>query len=166
MIQPTNPAARKLRKNPTDAERHLWRHIRLRQLDGWKFRRQHPIGNYIADFFCLEKRLIVEVDGGQHVENVLDEERTKFLERRGYRILRFWNNDVLKKTEAVLQKIMEALDTPPAPSPKEGGEMRLLRGLDTPPESPSQSCGDGKLARGLCRPPLKREERKDREYRE
>jgi very-short-patch-repair endonuclease len=120
-MQPLNPNARRLRKIPTDAERRLWRHLRLEQLSGHKFRRQHPIGNYIVDFYCHEKRLVVEVDGGQHLESADDDKRTFFLEASGYRVLRFWNNDVLSKTEGVVARILEALDTPPPSSPKAGG---------------------------------------------
>ena len=102
--------ARTLRRNPTEAERALWRHLRLRQLDGYKFRRQQPLGPYILDFICLEKRLIVELDGGQHAEQVVaDAERTAWLEGQGFRVLRFWNHDVLKDIQAVKEVIGRAL---------------------------------------------------------
>ena len=102
--------ARALRKNPTEAERALWRHLRSRQLDEHKFRRQQPLGLYIADFVCLEKRLIIEIDGGQHVGQVAsDAERTAWLEVQGFRVLRFWNHDVLKDAEAVVDVIRRAL---------------------------------------------------------
>ena len=92
--------ARALRKNPTEAERTLWRHLRLRQLDEHKFRRQQPVGSYIVDFICIEKRLVVELDGGQHSEQVAsDAERTALLEGEGFRVLRFWNHEVLKDIE-------------------------------------------------------------------
>lgn len=92
--------ARALRKNPTEAERALWRHLRLRQLDEHKFRRQQPVGSYIVDFICIEKRLVVELDGGQHSEQVAsDAERTAWLEGEGFRVLRFWNHEVLKDIE-------------------------------------------------------------------
>ncbi len=101
-------ASRKLRKNPTDAERRLWREIRRRQIAGVKFRRQQPIGPFIVDFVCLERRVIIEVDGGQHAEQVRDDEdRARWLEDRGYRVLRFWNNDVLANTEAVAQVVFD-----------------------------------------------------------
>jgi very-short-patch-repair endonuclease len=103
--------SRELRKNMTEAERRLWRHLRLRQISGYKFRRQQPIGIYIVDFVCLEKRLIVEVDGGHHSEQVdYDLKRCAWLEKQGYRVLRFWNKQVLKETEAVIMVIMEALE--------------------------------------------------------
>jgi very-short-patch-repair endonuclease len=109
-----NTKARELRKNLTKAEQVLWRHLRLRQLRGHKFRRQQPIGQYIVDFVCFEKRLIIEVDGGQHSEQVLyDLKRSTWLNSQGFRILRFWNNQVLRETEAVKKVIGEALGFDP-----------------------------------------------------
>ena len=103
-------SARALRNNPTEAERALWRHIRLRQMDGRKFRRQQPIGRYIVDFVCLEEKVIIEIDGGQHAERVSsDAERTAWLEAQGFRVLRFWNNDVLGNIEAVKEAIRSTL---------------------------------------------------------
>jgi len=88
----------------------LWRHLRLRQLGGCKFRRQQPIGKYIVDFVCFEKRLIVEVDGGQHSENInYDLERDAWLEKQGFSVLRFWDNQILKEMEAVGEVIMGTL---------------------------------------------------------
>jgi len=118
--------AEEFRKNLTEAERTLWRYLRLRQFDGNKFRRQQPIGKYIVDFVCLEKKLIVEVDGGQHSEQVVyDSERNEWLERQGFRILRFWNNQVLKEIDAVKERIMEELIsdscTPHLNPPPQGG---------------------------------------------
>ena len=102
--------ARSLRLRSTDAERQLWRHLRDRQLAGYKFRRQRPIGRYIVDFICMEHRLIVEVDGGQHDWNAgADRLRTEVLTASGYRVIRFWNNDVLSNTDGVLQQILHAL---------------------------------------------------------
>jgi adenine-specific DNA-methyltransferase len=101
--------ARALRNNLTDAERHLWRHLRLRNIQGLKFRRQHPIAGFIADFACVEARLVVELDGGQHADAThYDEARTRKIEANGYRVLRFWNNDVLQQTDAVLEVIWKA----------------------------------------------------------
>ena len=116
--------ARALRRNQTDAERRLWSRLRNRQIVGFKFKRQFPIGAYFADFVCLETGLIIEVDGGQHLEQqIRDAVRTEFLERLGYRVLRFWDNDVLLRTDAVLVAIHEALVCPsPAPSPRKRGE--------------------------------------------
>ncbi|MCI0441106.1 MAG: endonuclease domain-containing protein [Chloroflexi bacterium] len=102
--------ARELRKNMTDAERKLWQHLRHNQLEGQRFRRQHPIGPYIVDFFCFEKKLIVEIDGGQHSEQVeYDTQRTRWLESRGFRVLRFWNNQVMNEIDAVREVIWEAI---------------------------------------------------------
>ena len=103
--------ARTLRKNPTEAERRLWENLKRRQIAEVKFRRQQPIGPYIVDFVCFERRVIVEVDGGQHAEQAsYDEQRTCWLEAQGYRVLRFWNNDVLANTEAVAQPIFDAVE--------------------------------------------------------
>jgi len=99
-------SARSLRKNQTDVERWLWQKIRNRQLLNLKFRRQFPIDCYIADFVCLELKLIIELDGSQHIEQVdYDERRRACLEQRGFRIMRFWNNDVLSNGDGVLEKI-------------------------------------------------------------
>jgi very-short-patch-repair endonuclease len=117
--------ARQLRRNLTEAEQALWRHLRLRQLDGHKFRRQQPIGPYIADFICFETRLIVELDGGQHSsQTTSDAERSAWLEMQGFRVMRFWNHEVLQNTEAVTERIREACLPPhpnlPPPGGKEG----------------------------------------------
>jgi very-short-patch-repair endonuclease len=104
---------RVLRANMTDAEQELWRHLRRRQLGGFKFRRQHPFGNYILDFVCLETKLVIEVDGGQHVANrEMDAQRTADLEKAGFHVLRFWNHEVLQDLEAVKGAIWHALHTP------------------------------------------------------
>jgi very-short-patch-repair endonuclease len=99
--------ARRLRRTPTDAEMRLWWHLRQKNLAGFRFRRQHPLGPYVVDFFCAEARLIVEVDGGQHAEE--SDTRRRWIEAQGYRLIRFWNNDVLGNTEGVLQEILAAL---------------------------------------------------------
>ena len=102
--------AKGLRKSSTDAELRLWRLLRNRHLAQFKFRRQHPIGEYIADFVCLDKQLVIELDGGQHAEQVeYDDARTRKLEVAGFRVIRFWDNDVLTRPEAVLQRIYEEL---------------------------------------------------------
>ena len=104
-------SARDLRKNLTDAERRLWQQLKRRQIGTVKFRRQQPIGPFIVDFVCFERRVIVEVDGGQHAEQApYDEHRTGWLEAQGYCVLRFWNNDVLANTEAVAQAIFDAVE--------------------------------------------------------
>ena len=102
--------ARRLRQNRTDAERALWTRLRRKQLDGARFRQQVPLGAYVVDFLCLEERLIVEVDGGQHaLGTAKDEARTAWLEERGFRVLRFWNNDVLKNLDGVIDVILRVL---------------------------------------------------------
>ena len=114
--------AQRLRNNATDAERHLWRHLRARQLEGFKFSRQMPVGPFICDFMCREKQLIVEIDGGQHAESVRDEKRTAYLESEGYRVIRFWNNEVLQSIEGVLEVIANTLKSQPTPqSPAASG---------------------------------------------
>ena len=103
--------ARDLRQNPTDAELRLWANLRGRQMCGFKFRRQHPIGPYIVDFYCHEARLSIEIDGGQHgQDNHYDEKRTAYIEAQGVRVLRFWNNQVLAETEGVLEMTRRFLD--------------------------------------------------------
>ena len=111
--------ARDLRNEATDAERHLWRYLKLRQLGGFRFRRQVPIDGYVADFLCPRIKLIVELDGGHHAEcKDADMARTRVLERLGYRVLRYWNDDALLRTEDVLGDILRhAQSTPPQPSP-------------------------------------------------
>jgi len=107
----TRTRAIELRKELTPAERKLWAVIRNDQL-GVNFRRQHAIGIYIPDFVCIEKKLIIELDGSQHLEQEeYDKERTKYLESQGYKVIRFWNNDVVKNIEGVILAIMNALET-------------------------------------------------------
>ena len=104
--------ARQLRRNQTDAEKYLWSRLRNRQLEGFKFRRQVPIGRYVVDFICSDKNLIVELDGGHHADQVsADQERSRELGNRGYHVIRFWNNDVLANADGVLESICETLLT-------------------------------------------------------
>jgi len=104
--------AARLRGNHTDAEQRLWERIRGEQIKEWKFRRQHPIGGYIVDFCCLEGMLIIELDGGQHLEQeIADVERTKYLRSVGFHVLRFWSDDVLTKTDDVLEEILRGLES-------------------------------------------------------
>ncbi|RIK28393.1 MAG: hypothetical protein DCC56_16530 [Anaerolineae bacterium] len=106
----TRTRAIKLRKELTLAERKLWSVIRNDNL-GVNFRRQHAIGNYIPDFACIEKKLVIELDGSQHLEQEeYDEERTKYLESLGYKVIRFWNNDVMKDIDSVVLAILHAID--------------------------------------------------------
>jgi very-short-patch-repair endonuclease len=107
----------------TDAEKRLWQAIRANQLENCRFRRQYLIGPYIADFACIDKKLVVELDGGQHQDQVeYDEKRTRFLQAQGWRVLRFWNNDVLTNLDGVLASVADALTAvpPSQPSPLQG----------------------------------------------
>ena len=121
--------AKRLRRELTDAERKLWGLLRSRQLNGAKFRRQQPIGPFIVDFVCLDRRLVVEADGGQHSGSKRDQQRDAWLSSRGYRLLRFWNRDILGNPDGVICVIADALI---APHPAQAA-----------PESPSPSRGEG-----------------------
>src|SRR5665811_2172482 len=123
------PTAKKLQRNQTDAERALWLRLRDRRLRGLKFRRQMPIDRYVVDFCCEAAHLIVEIDGGQHAERTQqDAERTAVLEAKGYLVLRFWNNDVLRNVDGVVESIVETLTpTPPHPNPLPNGERVRVR---------------------------------------
>jgi len=113
-------SARKLRISQTDAERKLWRYLRGRGLESYKFRRQFPVGPFIADFCCLRRKLIIELDGGHHGEREgYDASRTDYLEKQGFAVRRFWNNDVMNNVEGVLERILEQLKAPsPRPLPR------------------------------------------------
>jgi|HubBroStandDraft_2_1064218.scaffolds.fasta_scaffold446971_2 very-short-patch-repair endonuclease len=125
-------AARQLRSRMTDAERKLWFALKDRRFDAFKFRRQVPVGPYIADFLCFQSRLILEVDGGQHNESARDAERDAWLAQNDFRVVRFWNNDVLQNLEGVLTKLAAELEAPPHPSSS----------LRSTPPSPAR--GEGK----------------------
>ena len=112
--------AKRNRKNQTDAERRLWSILRSHRLQGWKFRRQEQLGDYIVDFVCFRARLIIEADGSQHAENDGDEVRTHWLEGEGFRVIRFWNNDILLNPDGVATAILAALPPLPNPSPARG----------------------------------------------
>ena len=104
--------ARSFRKNMTDAENRVWYFLRNRRLNGYKFVREFVIGSYIADFVCREKKLIIELDGGQHMEAAeYDKRRTEFLEKNGYRVLRVWNNEVFNNINGVLETILNLLQS-------------------------------------------------------
>lgn len=121
----TQKRARKLRNQSTDAERLLWRHLRRRQIGDYRFRRQFVIVGYIADFVCIEAKLIVELDGSQHQDQAAyDIQRDRRLKAEGYRILRFWNNQVFKDTPAVLEVILRELQAsrPHPVLPPQAGE--------------------------------------------
>jgi len=119
--RPQTALARRLRHEQTDAEKAIWAILRRKQISGFKFRRQEPIGPYVVDFVSFEKRLIIEIDGGQHAEiqaRTRDEARSMWLMGQGYQVLRFWNNEVLADREAVAESIRVALEFGQAPSPQ------------------------------------------------
>lgn len=110
--------AKNLRKNSTKSERILWKHLRNKQLEGLKFRRQQPIGKYIVDFVCFEKQIIIEVDGGHHIVQIKkDLERDNWLSQKNFKVLRFWNNDVLTNIDGVLEEIRKHSLISPSPTP-------------------------------------------------
>ena len=119
--------ARRLRRDSTSAELRLWNRLRSRSINGHKFVRQQPLGRFVVDFLCREKRLVVEVDGGQHDESDRDRARDQWLREHNYRILRFWNNDVMSNMDGVLETIANALHeaAPPHPVPASGGNRPL-----------------------------------------
>ncbi|MDD5242173.1 MAG: endonuclease domain-containing protein [Sulfuricella sp.] len=139
--------ARLLRKNSTDVERLLWRHLRAGQFGGHKFKRQQPLGCYVVDFVCFEARLIIELDGGQHTDQVeADKIRDQWLNDEGFRVLRFWNNEVLTNLEGVMQCMQSALlPSPPLPSPPPRGGRELP--CECQRFGPLSPCGRG-LGRG------------------
>lgn len=127
-----------LRQNSTGAEKCLWQHLRNRRLAGWKFRRQTPIGPYVVDFVCQEQKLIVEVDGGHHEAQAEDDKlRTAWLESQGFRVIRFWNNEVMTNLDGVIAVILETSEHP-HPSPLPSRERKLS------PSSPSKADGRDK----------------------
>ena len=112
-MHPNTNKARKLRQNLTEQEAVMWHLLRNRGLNGYKFRRQYPIGSYVVDFVCRELKLIIELDGGQHnePENIeYDKKRTQYLKEKGYKVVRFWNNEIDENLEGVYQSILKALD--------------------------------------------------------
>jgi very-short-patch-repair endonuclease len=110
--------AKERRRNMTDAENRMWYYLRNRRLGGYKFIREHVIGNYIADFVCREKKLIIEIDGGQHMDAIMyDSVRTNYLESCGYRVLRIWNDEVFKNIQGVMDSILQLLKTIPNQAP-------------------------------------------------
>ena len=116
--------ARRLRKQSTDTEQHLWRHLRERQIAGFKFRRQQPVGRYVVDFINLENKVVIELDGAQHALHPGDRIRDEWLRAEGYRVLRFWDNQVFSNLEGVLETIRDALLTP-HPDPLPQGEREV-----------------------------------------
>ena len=121
MNQTSLERARQLRKNSTEAEHALWSELRSKRLNGHKFKRQQLLGRYIVDFVCLAAKLIVEADGGQHAEHQDDDRiRDDWLKSQGFRILQFWNNEILSNLEGVMQVICDHLPPSPQPSPTRG----------------------------------------------
>jgi very-short-patch-repair endonuclease len=117
----TKQRAKSLRRNGTDAEARLWYHLRAGRLNGFKFRRQHPVPPYIVDFYCAAAKLIVELDGSQHTRES-DAERSRYLDSLGLRVLRYWDNEVLQHTEVVMAAILSAAEEQTlAPNPSPGG---------------------------------------------
>jgi very-short-patch-repair endonuclease len=108
--------SRQMRRQSTDAETIFWNAVRNRKVRGAKFRRQWPLGRFFADFCCVEQRLIVEIDGGQHADSQADQIRTEALQELGYRIVRFWNNDVLENIDGVIERLSTLLEENPSPS--------------------------------------------------
>ncbi|MFM9886180.1 MAG: endonuclease domain-containing protein [Burkholderiales bacterium] len=117
MVKHALSNAKAMRSSPTDVEALLWRHLRAHRFAGVKFRRQQPIGAYIVDFVCFEQRVIIEVDGGQHLDNPEDNRRDAWLNEQGFRVLRIWNNDVFLNTEGVLERILHVVTAPLSPTP-------------------------------------------------
>jgi very-short-patch-repair endonuclease len=110
--------AKSLRTNQTEAGQRLWYHLRAHRFLGLKFKRQKPVGRYIVDFICMEHRLIIELDGGQHAEHATrDQQWDGWLRDQGYKVLRFWNNEVMQQTESVLEQIRNVVTLSPCPSP-------------------------------------------------
>jgi len=134
-----NSLAKRLRQQGTDAERMLWKYLRAHRMAGYKFRRQVLIEPYIVDFVCLEARLIVEADGGQHLEQVEDDlKRSVFLESLGYTVIRFWNHEILGDIHTVLERIHGSLIEVPSPHPLPEGEGVRL-------ETIHEFCGRAKI---------------------
>ena len=120
----TTARARRLRSDMTDVERKLWNAMRGKQLEGCRFRRQHPIGAYVADFACVERMLVIELDGSQHqTQEAYDVDRSRYLNQQGWQVVRFWNNEVLENLDGVLEVIVKELQSASPrhiPSPMQG----------------------------------------------
>ena len=141
--------ARALRKNMTKAEMKLWNRLRRKQL-GVIFRRQYPIGDYIADFVSFDAKVVVEVDGGQHADSKTDASRDKWFVSRGFKVLRFWNNDVLKNIEAVIGRVYREVSPPPTPLHRGGGNTKGIHQRN--PEYPVHQGGGNTKATHKCNP--------------
>jgi very-short-patch-repair endonuclease len=122
MTKRLTDAARALRGRSTEAEMRLWHHLRAHRLCGFKFKRQQPMGPYIVDFVCFDAKLIVEADGSQHLDSLADQDRDAWFEAQGYRVLRFWNDDILLRAPQVLEAILYASQAAPSPPPLPHGQ--------------------------------------------
>ena len=133
-------AARRLRRGMTDAERKLWQALRAKRFRGAGFRRQAPLGPYIADFVCHKLKMVIEADGGQHSGSERDVVRDEWMVRESYRVLRFWNNEVLGNFEGVMDRISREIAAAPSPQPsptrEEGESAAPVAGAPTKPEAP------------------------------
>lgn len=126
MTRKFNKIARMLRERSTNVEKLLWQRLKSRQLEGYKFRRQQPIGTYIVDFVNFEKRIVIELDGGQHaIKKDSDKKRDGWLTAEGFEILRFWNNEIFENIEGVLEVIRKRLLSPPSPSHQGRGDVNM-----------------------------------------
>ncbi|OFZ69486.1 MAG: DNA (cytosine-5-)-methyltransferase [Betaproteobacteria bacterium RBG_16_58_11] len=134
--------AKNLRSSQTEAEQRLWYHLRAHRFMDLKFKRQKPMGSYIVDFVCVEHRLIIELDGGQHADDVTyDQHRDAWLRGQGYTVLRFWNNDVMQQLDGVLEQIRLTLSPTPLPQVGEGSNSESLPS----PASGRGAGGEGKI---------------------
>ena len=125
--------SRRLRREQTDAEARLWTHLRMRQVGGAKFRRQLPLGALVVDFCCMETGLVIEVDGGQHAEREQqDITRSRLLEAEGFRVLRFWNHEVLQNTAAVLEQISNTIEQCREEGRRYGGRAKERKIVQSP----------------------------------
>lgn len=151
--------ARELRANATPFEQSFWQAIRAHRFSGFKFRRQQVIGNYIADFACMQARLIVELDGGQHADaTAYDSRRDAWLKAEGYRVFRVWNNEWTQQQEAVLERLWtllhEAAPPSPQPLPPDGGGASPAQPLEARPSGSEQGAGASLQAAKLLEAPL------------
>ena len=150
-----NPLAKQLRARMTDAERAVWRHLRASRFAHCKFRRQQPVGRFILDYVSFAAKVVIEVDGGQHNENLADRNRDAWSESQGFRVRRFWNNDVLANIDGVLARIAECVAPSPQPLSHQGRGAQRVRESSSadaaqivPPDHPSPLVGEGPRERG------------------
>jgi very-short-patch-repair endonuclease len=130
LMNSTSTIAKKLRKRQTEAEKRLWRHLKAKQLEGVKFRRQEPFGKYIVDFASFDRKLVIELDGGRHADEMRDAGRDAWLGTQGFKVLRFWNNEIFENFDGVLEEIRRRVVShpPPAPPIQGGGSTTRKKG--------------------------------------